>query len=92
MLVQEQEDGSIRPLAYVSCSLLKHEQSYGVTELEALDVVWTFIHFRPYLYGYQCDVYTDHKALQLLLNISHPSCNLTRRGIVIQKLDLHIHY
>ena len=52
MLVQEQEDGSIHPLAYASWSLLKHEQSYGVTELEALAVVWTFIHFLPYLYGH----------------------------------------
>lgn len=32
-LAQEQEDGSVRILAYASRSLLKHEQNYGVTEL-----------------------------------------------------------
>ena len=32
-LAQEQEDGSVRPLAYVNRSLLKHEQNYDVTEL-----------------------------------------------------------
>ena len=48
MLAQKQEDGSVRPLAYASRSLQKHERNYGVTELEALAVVWGVNHFRPY--------------------------------------------
>ena len=40
VLAQEQDGPSIRPLAYASRSLLKHEQNYGMTELEALAVVW----------------------------------------------------
>ena len=64
VLAQKQEDGSVRPLAYASHSLQKHERNYGVTELEALAVVWVVKHFRPYLYGHRCDVYTDHEALK----------------------------
>ena len=56
VLAQKQVDGSVRPLAYASCSLLKHERNYGDTELEALAVVWGVKHFRPYLYGHRCDV------------------------------------
>ena len=78
VLAQKQEDGSVRPLAYASRSLQKHERNYGVTELEALAVVWVVKHFRPYLYGHRCDVYTDHEALKSLLNTPQTSGKLAR--------------
>ena len=40
VLAQKQEDVSVLLLAYASRSLQKHEQNYGVTELEALAVLW----------------------------------------------------
>ena len=92
VLAQKQEDGSVRPLVYASRSLQKHERNYGVTELEALAVVWGVKHFLPYLYGHRCDVYTDHEALKSLLNTPQPSGKLARWGMAIQALDLHIHY
>jgi len=39
VLSQIQEDYSVRPIAYASCTLQKHECNYWVTELEALGVV-----------------------------------------------------
>ena len=72
VLSQVQDDSSIRPIAYASRTLQKHESNYGVTELEALGVVWAVIHFRSYLYGHRCDVYTDHEALKSLLNTPQP--------------------
>ena len=62
------------------------------SELEALGVVWAIHHFRPYLYGYACKVYTDHEALKPLLNTPHPSGKLARWGLSIQELNLEIHY
>ena len=47
VLSQKQEDGTIRPLAFASRTLQTHEQNYGVTELEALAVVWAVKYFRP---------------------------------------------
>ena len=49
-------------------------------------------HFRQYLYGHTCHVFTDHEALKSLLNSPHPSGKLARWGLSIQELDLHIHY
>ena len=92
VLSQEQEDGSIRPVAYASRTLQPHESNYGVTELEALAVVWSVRHFRQYLYGRTCHVYTDHEALKSLLNTPHPSGKLARWGLTLQELDLTIHY
>lgn len=64
VLAQKQEDGSVRPVAYASRTLQQHEWNYRVT---ALGVVWAVRHFRHYLYGHHCDVYTDHEALRSIL-------------------------
>ena len=82
----------ITPIAFASRTLQKHEQHYGVTELEALREVWATKHFRPYLYGHTCNLYTDHEALNSLLNTPHPSGKMARWGLAVQELDLHIHY
>ena len=92
ILSQEQSDRLIAPIAYVSRTLQQHEANYGISELEALAVVWATKHFRVYLYGHPCDVYTDHEALQALLNTPHPSGKLARWGMALQELDLHLHY
>ena len=92
VLAQEQESGAKAPIAYASRTFQKHERNYGVTELEALGVVWAVKHFRPYLYGHRCQVITDHEALKSLLNTPHPSGKLARWGLAIQELDLHILY
>ena len=92
VLAQKQEDGTTRPIAYASRSLQSHERNYGVTELEALALVWSVKHFRHYLYGHHCDVYTDHEALKALLQTPHPSGKLARWGLAIQELDLNIVY
>ena len=68
------------------------ERNYGITKLEGLGVVWAVRHFRPYLYGHPCDVYTDHSALTLLLNTLQPSGKLARLGMAIQEMDIRIHH
>ena len=91
-VLAQKVDGLTRPVAYASRTLQPHEANYGATELEALGVVWAVKHFRPYLYGHRCEVYTDHSALKALLNTPQPSGKLARWGLVLQDLDLHIHH
>ena len=92
VLSQRQEDCSIRPIAYASRTLQKHEANYGISELEALAVVWAVKHFRVYLYGHHCTVFTDHSALKSLLNTPHPYGRLARWGLALQEMDLDIQY
>ena len=92
VLEQEQEDGQLHPVAYASRTLSKHESRYGITDLEALGVVWSAKHFRAYLLGHKCVVYTDHAPLKAMLKAKHTTGKLARWAGVIAELDLEIRY
>ena len=92
ILAQEQQDGTVRPIAYGSQTLQQHEKKYGATELEALGVMWAVKHFRHYPYGHRYHVFTDHEPLKSLLNMPHPSGKLTRWCLALQEADITIHY
>lgn len=62
VLAQEEEDGLVRPMAYASRSLQKHKRNYGIRAGGAGSCL-AVRHFRAYLYGHRCVVYTDHEAL-----------------------------
>ena len=92
ILAQNQPDGTVQPIAYGSRTSQQHEKKYGAAELEALGVVWAVKHFRHYLYGHHCHVFTDHEPLKSLLNTPHPSGKLARWGLALQEVDIVIYY
>ena len=67
VLVQLDDEGLERPIGFASRKLNPAEENYSVTELEALAVVWAAKAYRPYIFGYETTVYTDHAALCWLL-------------------------
>ena len=70
VLEQEQEDGRLHPVAYASRSLSKAERNYGITDLEALGVVWAAKHFRAYV-----TVYMKRDHFTRLINLQNGSSN-----------------
>jgi len=76
VLSQHQNDNTIQPIVFASRTLQPHEKNHGISELEGLGVVWAAKHFRHYLYGHPCTVFTDHEALKSLLHTPHPSGEL----------------
>ena len=86
------QHGQVHPIAYASCTLNPQEKNHGITEMETLAVVWAAKHFRPYLLGHHCTVFTDHSTCLALLNSPHPSAKLARWAMCIQELDLEIKY
>ena len=75
ILEQEQEEGQLHPVAYASRSINKHEKQCGVTDLEALGVVWAVKYFRSYVICQKCTAYTDLKSM---LQARHQSGKLAR--------------
>jgi len=73
----------VNPTNCLCQNLQEHEKHYGVTEFERSGVAGAVKHFRPYLYGHQCDIYKDHKVLKSLLNTPQSSGKLARWGMAI---------
>lgn len=55
-----------KPIAFASRTLTKCETRYSTIEKEALAIMWAVQKFRPYIYGNECTLYTDHKPLQYI--------------------------
>ena len=56
-------DGSDRPIAFVSRMLTKAERNYSKIEKEGLAIVYTVNKFHQYVYGRQFTILTNHKPL-----------------------------
>ena len=67
VLSQEDEDGVVRPIMFLSRKLSPAESRYGTTEKEALAVVTCVSKCRHYLFGRRFLLITDHSALQYIL-------------------------
>ena len=78
VLSQLDEDGSERVIAYYSKSMTQPERNYCVTRKELLAVVRAVGHFRPYLYGQNFLLRTDHAALVWLMKTSTPEGQVAR--------------
>ena len=68
VLLQEDETGKLRPVAYASRRTTVSEQNYKAYELEALGVVWAVQYWEHYLASRAFRLQTDHQALQWLLD------------------------
>ena len=79
----------------ISCSsrlLSPAERNYSIVEREALAVVWGINHYRPYLFGRNFLIITDHKSLQYLYNFRDPNGRLVRWILALQEYDFEVQY
>ncbi|UYV83342.1 K02A2.6-like [Cordylochernes scorpioides] len=63
VLRQEQPDGFLKPVAYVSRTLSETERRYSQIEKEGLAIVWTRDRLKYYVTGIKINIVTDHKPL-----------------------------
>lgn len=55
-----------RPIAFASRTLNKAETNYSTIEKEALAIIWAIRKYKPYLFGNQFKLFTDHKPLTFI--------------------------
>jgi len=92
-LLQQQPAGEYHPVGYFSRELEPAEQSYTVTEIEGLGVVWEITSLRPYVEGTRFLVRCDHKALKWILTTTACTNNrLNRWRIRLAEFDYDVEY
>jgi transposase InsO family protein len=77
-VLSQVQEGKERVIAYYSKTLSPPEHNYCVTRKELLAVVKAVKHFRPYLYGREFTLRTDHASLVWLVNKKEPSGQVAR--------------
>ena len=90
VLLQEQDDKSVRPVTYAGRSLNEAERNYGITEKECLALIYAVKQFDCYLCFNQFSAVVDHAAFQWLLNLKQPSGHLARWISLLQALNFTI--
>jgi hypothetical protein len=90
VLHQVNPDGRLQPIQYLSRSLSKREQKYSVVEKECLAMVWCITKLRPYLYGQEFTLVTDHHPLCWLNKQSSKNGRLDRWSLQLQEYSFDI--
>ena len=91
ILLQEQADGSLRPVMYYSQTTTKDEK-YHAYELEMLAVVKALQKFRVYLYGKKFKIVTDCAAVCYMFTKRDLTPRIGRWWLVVQEYDFEIEY
>lgn len=93
VLLQENEEGVTRIIAFGSKALTDLERKYFQTEREALAIVWAVEKFNLYLLGTRFQLITDCKALKYLFNPRSRPCPRIERWVLrLQAYDYEIIY
>ena len=79
-------------IAYASRQLKKHEVNYPTHDLEMAAVIFALKIWRHYLYGVRCEVYTDHKSLQYILQQKELNLRQRRWVELLKDYDCQILY
>lgn len=82
----------MRPIAYASRPLNKAERNYQTIEKELVAIVWGIKYFRPYLFGKNFTIMTDHKPLIYLFGMKDPSSRLLKHRLTLEQYDFNITY
>ena len=84
--------GKDLPIAYASRLLNSAEQNYSTIEKECLAIVYSAMHFRPYLYGRKFTIVTDHKPLVWMHSIKDPTSRIWKWKLKLSDFEFDILY
>ena len=91
-LMQKDNNGKMRAIAFASRLLNKAELNYSVTHKEALAVVWALRHFRDLILGYNIHVLTDHFAVTELFKGQSLTGKFARWQLTVQEYNPSFSY
>ena len=92
VLHQVGDDNKEYPICFASRSLKQNEKSWGITELEALAVVWALETFRLYIDSFKVLARTDHSPLLWIKNNAAKSARIARWVMCLQGFQIKLQH
>jgi hypothetical protein len=77
-------------ITYAFRSNNKAESNYSSYKGECLVIVWVVIHFRPYLYGTNFILYSDHHPIKWLMTNDKLTSKLARWAFIFQEYKFKV--
>lgn len=91
-LIQEQE-GTDRVIMYASATFGKSPSRWPITEKEAYGIFWAITKpFRPYVYGREFNVYTDHKPCLSMTKGKIANMRMLNMALQLQQYQFKMFY
>lgn len=90
LFLSQIHDGIDRPVTYISRTFKKSEKNKPIIEKELLAIHFAVTVLRPYLYGNEFTVYSDHKPLLYLYKMKNPTSRLTRIRLELEEYKFNI--
>ena len=92
ILVQTDAEGTERPIHYLSHQLSEVQRRWATIEKEAYAIVYALKKLRPYLYGADFVILTDHKPLRSLFSARIENAKIQRWAVAIKEYAAPIEY
>ena len=92
ILMQEDENGDLHPIAYASKTFNDAQKNYDTTDREALAVVWALEHFNTYCEGHKYTLITDHQALSYIYTNKSEKKRIHRLALKLANYDVKLYY
>ena len=92
ILVQTDDQGVEKVIQYISHQLSGSQLRWATIEKEAYAVVYAIEKLRPYLYGAEFTVLTDHKPLTSLFTKQLQNTKIQRWGVLLAEYGAKIEY
>ncbi|XP_063592461.1 RAD50-interacting protein 1-like [Penaeus indicus] len=92
VLLQDDDEGVLHPVAYHSTKLAKHQLAYSTIEKELLGIITAIKKFECYLYGgaHPVQIFTDHNPLTFLEKNKYSNQRLLRWSLSLQPYHLQV--
>lgn len=91
-LIQWNEEGTERPLAFASMKLSPTQSRWATIEREAFAVIWALRKYRSWIFRSKVTVFSDHNPLAYLTESAPKSAKLARWALALQEFDLTFRY
>lgn len=92
ILVQQDEAGIDRPVHLLSARFNPAQRNYPTIEKEAYALIYALVKLRPYLYGAQFTIFTDHKPLKCLFMKELRNSRIQRWAVLMAEYAAPIEY